>query len=79
MYKYIFETGSEFSIDTSSFCKDFKEIKHENISLTSGGICMRSTYPNGFSVDVEEHADRIILRTNREFINDGNGRFSISK
>lgn len=79
MYEYKIKSGSEFSIDTSSFCEDFKDIKHEKISMDSGCICMRSTYPNGFIVDVEEYADKIILKTNRELINNGNGTFSVSE
>ena len=79
MYEYIFKVGSEASIDTSSFCKDFKEIKHENISVAPDCICMRSTYPNGFIVDVEEYADSIIIRTNRELIDGGNGAFNVSE
>jgi hypothetical protein len=79
MYEYIFKAGCEATIDTSAFCKDFKEIKHENINVAPNCTCMRSTYPNGFIMDMEEYADKIVLKTNRELIDNGNGTLSVSE
>ena len=38
---------------------------------------MRSTYPNGFIVETITLADRIIIETNRELLNNGEGHFTV--
>lgn len=77
MFEYIFTAGSDCTIDTEGFCKDFSEIKQETLQHTPDCIHRRSTYPNGFIIEMIEYADKIIIKTNRELKDNGNGTFTV--
>lgn len=78
MYEYTILSGSECNVDTSGFCNDFSEIKQELLSQTPECLHRRSTYPNGFVIEMIQYADKIIVKTNRELIDNGNGNFTVS-
>ena len=69
--------GGEFSIDTTGFCKDFSEVKNETISQTPECIHRRSTYPNGFVIEILQYPDKMILRTNRLLLKKDDKTFTI--
>lgn len=77
MFEYIVTKDSgDFNIQTP-FVKDFKEINHEVISQTPECIHSRDSYPNGFVIETKAYADRILVKSSHELINDGVGNFSI--
>ena len=77
MYEYTFTNGAG-SIDTS-FCKNFADIKQELISQTDSCIHRRSTYPNGFVLEVLQYSNKFVIRTNRELIDCGNNNFKVAE
>ncbi|QJU14128.1 hypothetical protein HL650_06445 [Blautia pseudococcoides] len=77
MYEYTFTAGSENNIDTKGFCNNFSEILQETLQHTADCIHHRSTYPNGFVIEMIEYADKIIVKTNRELKDNGNGNFTV--
>lgn len=67
MFEYIFTPDNPpGEINTSDFCSNIQEIKQETISQTQECIHRRSTYPNGFILEVEQYDKKIIFRTNWE-------------
>lgn len=77
MFEYVFTPESKSGkINTEGFCNDMSEIKQELISQTDSCVHHRSTYPNGFILESEQYADKIIVRTNWELIPDENGNFN---
>lgn len=76
MYEYTLTSG-EVHIDTLSFCNDLLDVKKEVLSHTPDCIHMRSTYPNGFIFESLQYADKIVVRTNMELHNNGNGTFTV--
>ena len=77
MYEYTFSGNGEYSLDTSGFCKDFSEIKQENLKITADCIHRKSTYPHGFEIETIEYANKIIIKTNRKLKDNGNGVFTV--
>lgn len=76
MYEYTIANG-EYTIDTSGFCNNMQEVKKELISQTPEYIHMKTTYPNGFIFESITYADKIIFRTNRKLIDNGNHSFTV--
>jgi len=52
-------------------------IQQKTLRHTADCIHHRSTYPNGFVIEMIEYADKIIIKTNRELKDDGNGNFTV--
>lgn len=77
MYQYIATEENPMIIDTS-FCKSLADIKKEVISHSAECSHIRTSYPNGFVVDMITLADKIIFETNRKLIDCGNGKFTVS-
>lgn len=78
MFEYVFTSEVKSgTVDTTGFCDDFKDIKQEILSQTPECIHKRSTYPNGFVLEVEQYSDRFIVRTNWELSDNGDGTFSV--
>lgn len=75
MFEYVFTEGKK--IHTDGFCKDFQEIKQEILKNTAECIHRRSTYPNGFIVEVEQYSSKIIIRTNWELVDNKDGSFNV--
>ncbi len=76
MYQYIITKGQSINIETP-FCKNFADVQQETISKSVDCVHMRSTYPNGFIVETITLTDRIIIETNRELLNNGEGHFTV--
>lgn len=78
MFEYVFtpETKSG-TVDTTGFCDNFNEITQEILLDNPECIQKRSTYPNGFILETEQYADKIIIRTNWELFDNGDGTFSV--
>ncbi len=81
MFEYVFDLNNspQGSLDTTGFCNDFSEIKQDVLSQTAECTHRRSTYPNGFILEVEQHSDRFIIRTNWELIQNPSGDWSVQK
>lgn len=77
MYQYIVTSKDPVNISTP-FCSNMDEIKQEIISRSVDCNHVRSTYPNGFVVEMIQLSDKIIVETNRELIDNGNGNFTVS-
>lgn len=75
MFEYVFTEDKK--IHTDGFCKDFQEIKQEILKNTAECIHRRSTYPNGFIVEVEQYSSKIIIRTNWELVDNKDGSFNV--
>lgn len=76
MYEYVF-TDQKKRIDASGFCKNTSEIKTEIIHQTESLVHAKFTYPNGFSFESETYEDKIIIRSNRELVDNGDGTLSV--
>lgn len=81
MFEYVFDSNNspQGSLDTSGFCNDFSEVKQETLSHTPDCIHRRSTYPNGFILEVEQYNDKLIIRTNWELIPNPSGNWTVRK
>lgn len=77
MYQYTITADTPMTIDTS-FCKNLSDVKQDIITQSADCIHRKSTYPNGFAVEMIQSADKIVLKTNRELIDNGDGRFTVS-
>jgi len=75
MFEYV--VTKDGKVRTDGFCKDFQEIKQEILKRTPECIHRRSTYPNGFILEVEQYSSKIIIRTNWELIANTDGSFSV--
>lgn len=75
MYQYIATQDSPISIDTP-FCNNLSDVKKEILSQSEECTHIRSTYANGFVVEMIQLADKIIFETNRELVDNGNGKFT---
>ncbi len=77
MYQYIVAADNPMTIDTP-FCENLSDVKQEIISRSVDCNHIRSTYPNGFIVEMIQLLDKTIFETNRELIDNGNGHFTVS-
>lgn len=75
MFEYTFGPGTETKILTP-FGIDFNQIKKE---ITQTPECIRnlSTYPNGLVVDMYQYANKIVIKSNKELVDNGNGTLSV--
>lgn len=76
MYEYTLTNG-EKTIDTSGFCENLSDVKKEILSHTADCIHYRSTYPNGFIIEMLEYTNKIIVKTNRELRDNGDGTLTV--
>ena len=67
----------EKDILTDAFCSNLHAFKHEILKQSSDCIHRRSTYPNGFIIETEQRAGKIIIRTNWELSDNGDGTISV--
>jgi hypothetical protein len=74
MYEYVLKAGSDVLVKTP-FNIDFNDIKRV-VTQAVNHIISVSTYPNGLVVEIDQYADKIILRSNRELIDNGDGTFT---
>lgn len=78
MFEYVLTSEVKSgTVDTTGFCDDFKDVKQETLLQTPECIHRRSTYPNGFVIEVEQYSNKVIIRTNWELFDNGNGTFSV--
>lgn len=73
MFKYTF-TG-DFSINTP-FCTNLQDIK-KDFKQTPDYISNKSTYPNGFEIELIQYADKTQVITNKELTQNSDGSFSV--
>lgn len=74
MFEYTI-TG-KFNLNTP-FVEDFSKVQKELISQTEDCIHFKTTYPNGFVMETKTFSDKVILKSNHELIDEGNGNFSV--
>lgn len=74
MFEYIVSIGEKVTINTP-YNIEFKDIKKE-ISKSDSFVRNISTYPNGLVIDMTQYADKIIVKSNRELIDNGDGTFT---
>ncbi|MCU7201364.1 hypothetical protein [Turicibacter sanguinis] len=74
MYKYTFT--SDVNIKTPFGITDFNSIRKE-ITQTAECITNKSTYPNGFVIEMKQFADRIEVASSHELIDNGDGSLSV--
>ncbi|MDD7793701.1 hypothetical protein [Clostridium sp. 'White wine YQ'] len=75
MFEYKFEPGTNVKILTP-FNIDFNQIKKE---ITQTPECIRnlSTYPNGLVLDMYQYSDKIVVKSNKELIDNTDGTLSV--
>lgn len=74
MFEYTITSG-ECRVLTP-FVDNFNDIKKE-ITQTADCVKNISHYPNGFTVEITQYADRIEVKSNKELINNGDGTYSV--
>lgn len=74
MYTYTF-TSKDSSILTP-FVDNLNDVKKE-ITQTPEYIINKSTYPNGFIIEMTQYSDRIEVKSNKELIDNGDGTYSV--
>lgn len=74
MFEYTITSG-EFKILTP-FVDNFDDVKKE---ITQSSDCVKnvSHYPNGFTVEFTQYANKIEVKSNKELINNGDGTYSV--
>ena len=73
MFEYILTENKKL---LTPFGIDLKDIKKETIQMADC-IIDKSIYPNGFIIESHQYSDRILLRTNKELIDNGDGTMSV--
>jgi hypothetical protein len=74
MYEYVTGIGKKLNISTPFGIK-FTDIKSET-TVKDDCVVHKSEYPNGFYIEVAQYSDKIVLLSNRELINNGDGTFT---
>ena len=64
-------------LDTSGFSSNPNEIKNEVLESRPNFKHVRSTYPNGFIIEIEQYSTKFIIRSNWEITIDANGNAHI--
>lgn len=78
MFEYVFTSEEpKKKILTDGFCSNIHDAKHETLKQSPDCIHRRSTYPNGFVIETKQYADKIIIRTNWELSDNGDGTISV--
>ena len=73
MFEYIFEPDADIKVLTSfEMNYDKKEVIQE---LNYKRYYF--TYPNGLTVEMIEYPNKTVLKSNREFVENGDGTFDI--
>ncbi len=55
------------------------DVEKEVVEQTAEKIVYKSTYPNGFVIETVQTKDKIIVKTNKPLIDNGDKTFSISE
>lgn len=71
---YVVLPESEVHINTP-WCKSISDIQN-SIEQFPDKIIQRSLYPNGLDLILENYGDRVVIRSNRPLIDNGNGTFT---
>ena len=78
LFEYVFTSEDpEKEILTDGFCSIIHDVKRDILNKSSDCIHRRSTYPNGFIIEMEQRAGEIIIRTNWELSDNGDGTISV--
>ena len=79
MFEYVFTPeDSDKKILTDGFCSNIHDdVKHETLKHSPDCIHLRSTYPNGFIIEMEQYTGKTIIRTNWELSDNGDGTISV--
>lgn len=77
MYTYVISGQSELKIDVSTFCSPDDGAEWKIVERTSEYVRSRLTYPNGFVVDAFQYPGKIVINSNYELIDNGNGKFNV--
>lgn len=75
MFEYTFKTGDKINILTP-FCSNLSEVDRSE-SKSPDSIKSVSVYPNGFKIETTQTADKIIVKTNKELVDNGDGTMSV--
>lgn len=67
MHTYVFK-GINFTIDTAGFFTHTDELDFTVHEQTADKVHTTTIYPNGVSLEVEQTADKVIIRTNHRLI-----------
>lgn len=73
-YVYIVLPDSEVKILTP-WCKSLHDVK-TTIEQYPDKVVNHSVYPNGLDLYMENHGDKIVVRSNRSLIENGDGTFT---
>ncbi|WP_303860646.1 hypothetical protein [Alkalibaculum bacchi] len=73
MFKYTFERDADIKVLTSF------NMNYDKKEVTNGQHYKRYyyTYPNGLTVEMIEYPNKTVLKSNREFVENGDGTFDI--
>ncbi|CRZ34919.1 hypothetical protein DFR55_10989 [Herbinix hemicellulosilytica] len=74
MHKYEVNRGQTLNILTPFNIK-FTDIKTETV-VKNDSVILKSEYPNGLYIEITQYNDKIILLSNRELIDNGDGTFT---
>lgn len=74
MFEYEFtQENYPKKLDTTGFTDSPEDIKNEILESRSNFKHVRSTYPNGFVMEVEQYSTKLIIRSNWEIVVESNG------
>ncbi|MPW25726.1 hypothetical protein GC105_07980 [Alkalibaculum sp. M08DMB] len=73
MFEYTFEANEDIKLLTSHNLQQVnkKVITYENFTSTF------LTYADGFSVEMKEYTDKVIIKSNRELVENGDGTLDV--
>ena len=74
MFEYVTNAGDKLKILTPFDIK-FTDINTETITANDY-IKVKSTYPNGLIIEATTYGHKIVLLSNRELIDNGDGTFT---
>ena len=73
MFEYTFDPNEDIKILTSFDAKQMNKV----VTLSGEVTHNLLTYSNGFIVEMIEYPDKIILKSNRELIDNGDGTMDV--
>ena len=73
MFEYTFERDADIKVLTSF------NMNYDKKEVTNGQNYKRYyyTYPNGLTIEMIEYRNKTVLKSNREFVENGDGTFDI--
>lgn len=74
MFIYMIGKGVELKIRTPG-AKDFSQIKTKTIQK-EGCNLLQADYPDGLHLEIEQHADKIVVYSNKELMQNEDGSFT---